>query len=194
MNSTQQTPPDPNTAAEPLTIIVMGVSGCGKSTVASLIADGLAVRGLSVHNKDADELHPASNIDKMSAGIPLTDADRQPWLETLVDYARQHARQHGICVMACSALKRCYRSTISSAGNVVYVYLHGSKNLIASRMHKRTGHFMPESMLNSQFATLEDPRDEPQVVTVSIEPTPDIIASNAISLLEKHGAITLISQ
>lgn len=190
MNSTQSKNSDQVTTAEPLTVIVMGVSGCGKSTVASLIADGLTAKGLDVHDKDADELHPAGNIEKMSAGIALTDSDRQPWLETVAEYARQQARKHGICVMACSALKRIYRNTINTAGNVVYIYLEGSHSLIASRMHERKGHFMPESMLDSQFATLEDPRDEPQVIAVSIEPGPDTIASNAIALLEQHGFVT----
>lgn len=190
MNSSHSETPDQDATAKPLTIVVMGVSGCGKSTVASNIAHGLTENGLKVHSKDADELHPPDNIEKMSAGIALTDSDRQPWLETVADYARQHAREHGICVIACSALKGSYRNTINTAGNVVYIYLHGSHTLIASRMHKRKGHFMHESMLDSQFATLEDPRGEPQVIAVSIEPAPDIIALNAIDLLEQHGFVT----
>lgn len=164
-----------------LTIVVMGVSGCGKSTVAQSMA-----QLIEAHCKDGDELHPTANIDKMAAGIPLTDEDRQPWLEEVAAYARDKATAHGVCVIACSALKRRYRSILNTAGRVVYVYLHGSYDLIASRMHRRTGHFMPEALLASQFAALEDPQDEPHVLTVSIEPAPDIVASNAIAQLRQH--------
>ena len=170
----------------PLIIIVMGVSGCGKSTVAENIARDLAALGIQVHCKDADELHPSSNIDKMAAGLALTDEDRQPWLEQVAVYAREKAEQHGVCVVACSALKSRYRQTLNTAGQVVYVYLLGSHQLIASRMHERTGHFMPETLLDSQFAALEDPRTEPHVLTVSIESSPDVVATDAISLLNQH--------
>lgn len=165
-----------------LTIVVMGVSGCGKSTVAQAMA-----QLIEAHCKDGDELHPAANINKMAVGIPLTDDDRQPWLEDVATYAREKAAAHGICVIACSALKRQYRAILNTAGRVVYIYLQGSHDLIASRMHKRTGHFMPETLLASQFATLEDPRGEPHVLTVSIEPASDIVATHAIDLLRQHN-------
>lgn len=172
---------------QPLVIIVMGVSGCGKSTITENIVAGIKARGLGVHGKDGDELHPKENIKKMEAGLPLTDEDRQPWLEQLATYAREKAEKHGICVLACSALKQCYRDTINAAGKVVYVFLDGSHELIASRMHERTGHFMPESLLDSQFAALEDPRNEPHVITVSIEPNPEQVAAHAVTLLEQRG-------
>lgn len=171
----------PPAGTSPLIVIVMGVSGCGKSTIAENIAQQLNAFG-----KDGDELHPQSNIDKMASGIALTDEDRQPWLEDVAAYANEKALQHGICVIACSALKHQYRKTLNSAGRVVYVYLQGSHALIASRMHKRTGHFMPEKLLDSQFDCLEDPTHEPNVVTVNIEPAPETIASNAIQLLKQH--------
>jgi len=171
---------------QPLVIVVMGVSGCGKSTVAGHIAHQLRDAGLDVHCKDGDELHPASNIEKMARGIPLDDQDRQPWLDALTDYAREKARQHGRCVIACSALKKRYRQTINSAGNVVYIYLVGSYELIASRMHQRTGHFMPDTLLDSQFATLEDPVGELNVLPVSIEHDPVSIARDAVESLSKH--------
>ncbi|ASJ70284.1 gluconokinase [Granulosicoccus antarcticus] len=169
-------------ANAPLIIIVMGVSGCGKSSVASQLATDL--KG---HFKDGDELHPASNIDKMAAGTPLSDEDRQPWLEDVARYAASQAQTHGICVIACSALKQTYRQTLSTAGNVVFVFLEGSQEMIGSRMSRREGHFMPDSLLLSQFAALEDPRKEDNVVTVSIEDDIPTISHNAVLALRKHG-------
>lgn len=168
----------PVDSQDPLVIIIMGVSGCGKSTVARSIAGQL-----KAHFKDGDALHPAGNIDKMSAGTPLTDEDREPWLEEIARYARDQANQNGICVIACSALKRRYRQTLNMAGRVAYVFLDGSFELIASRMHLRSGHFMPDTLLISQFDTLQDPRKEPNVVTVSIESDAQTITDNAISAL-----------
>lgn len=171
---------------EPLIVVVMGVSGCGKTTVARLIATELANKNLSAHFKDGDELHPQSNIRKMASGNALSDEDRQPWLVDVANYAQRKACEHGICVIACSALKRKYRETLNTAGRVVYVFLHGSHETIAARMNKRAGHFMPHSLLDSQFAALEDPRSEPMVLTVSIEPTSDVVAANAVDLLDQH--------
>lgn len=168
----------PTQLIQPLVIVVMGVSGCGKSTIAVHIAEQL-----NAHCKDGDELHPKANIDKMASGIPLDDDDRQPWLEDVARYAREHAETHGICVIACSALKNRYRQTINQAGNVVYVFMDGSFELIASRMHERTGHFMPETLLKSQFAALEDPRSEDNVVVVGIDSDASSIASQAIEKL-----------
>ncbi len=169
---------------EPLTVIVMGVSGCGKSTVAERLASDL-----QAHFKDGDELHPAGNIEKMASGIPLNDDDRQPWLEAVARYAATQAAQHGICVIACSALKQRYRQTLNSAGRVVYVFLEGSRELIASRMHLRTGHFMPEALLDSQFDALEDPRGEDNVVTVSIDNDIQTISRTAVAALQAAGVI-----
>ena len=172
---------DTSQHVQPLIIIVMGVSGCGKSTIAELVA-----QEINAFCKDGDELHPQSNIDKMASGIPLTDEDRQPWLETVADYAGKKAVEHGSCVIACSALKYAYRETLNAAGRVVYIFLEGSYELIASRMDQRTGHFMPGKLLDSQFEALEDPRLEPNVVTVNIKPEPETIAANAVQLLEQH--------
>ena len=169
-------------------VVVMGVSGCGKSTVAASLAGRLGG-----HFKDGDELHPASNIEKMSAGTPLEDADRQPWLEAVRDYAREAAHEHGICIIACSALRHRYRETLrgadggpggpggasSSGGPVFHVFLRGSRELIASRMAERRGHFMPFEMLDSQLATLESPETEPRVVTVDVSPSPEDVARAA---------------
>jgi gluconokinase len=163
-------------------IVVMGVSGCGKSTIAKTIAEQL-----NAHFKDGDELHPESNIKKMESGIPLTDMDREPWLNDVASYAREHSALHGICVIACSALKLRYREILNEAGNVVYVFLEGSFELIASRMNARIDHFMPDTLLKSQFNALEDPRSEDNVVTVGIEDGPPAIASNAVKVLHTHG-------
>ena len=157
----------------------MGVSGCGKSTIAALLATRLGG-----HFRDGDELHPKANIEKMSAGTPLTDADREPWLEAVRDYAAGAAREHGLCVVACSALKRRYRETLrGSSENVFHVFLDGSRELIASRMGERKGHFMPPKMLDSQFEALESPVGEARVVAVDIAPDPETIARHAAEAL-----------
>ena len=156
-------------------VVVMGVSGCGKSTIAALLA-----ARLGGHFKDGDELHPRANIDKMSAGTPLTDEDREPWLEAVRDYAARAAREHGLCVIACSALKRAYRETLRGAGDrVFHVFLQGSRELIASRMSERRGHFMPFEMLDSQLRTLESPVGEARVVAVDVSPPPEDVARAA---------------
>lgn len=170
--------------ADPLVIVVMGVSGCGKSTIAQFLA-----QRLNAHFKDGDELHPENNINKMAAGVPLNDDDREPWLHDVAQYAHIKAGEHGICVIACSALKSKYRNILNQAGRLAYVFLEGSRELISARMHARSGHFMPESLLDSQFATLEDPRTEDNVVSVSIESTPEQIVGNAVQALREKGCI-----
>lgn len=162
----------------------MGVSGCGKSTVAALMADTLNIDFL-----DADDLHPTENKQLMSAGIALTDENRLPWLRTVRDYAISHSSQKKPCTIACSALKRSYRQILSEAPGVCYVFLDGPKALIQRRIHERSGHFMPESLLDSQYETLENPEGEAGVVTVGIESTPENIALNAIDALRKRGLL-----
>ena len=131
-------------------VIVMGVSGCGKSTVAAEIATALEIQFL-----DADDLHPAANKQLMQAGIPLTDEHRLPWLKKVRDFAKSCDHKGESCVIACSAMKRIYRQKFSEAPNVCYVFLDGPKSLIQQRMRNRIGHFMPESLLDSQIETLE---------------------------------------
>lgn len=174
--------PDP---APGRTIIVMGVSGCGKSTIARYLAELLDVPFL-----DGDELHPHANIALMSAGKPLTDADREPWLSAVRDYAIDAVSNGTDCVIACSALKRSYRDLLNKAGAVFYVFLDGSRELIASRMHAREGHFMPADLLDSQFSALESPIRENNVVTVDVAPAPRAVAQAAREALATHPAFT----
>jgi gluconokinase len=163
-------------------IVVMGVAGAGKSSVAERIADA---RGLPFLEGDA--LHPAANIAKMSAGTPLTDADRWPWLDAI---ARRIAEEPGReLVVTCSSLRRAYRDRLRErAGRpVVFVYLHGSRALLTERMGARTGHFMPAGLLASQLATLEDPTGEPGVVRVEIDGTAAEVAARAEAALAALG-------
>ena len=158
-------------------VIVMGVSGCGKSTIAEGVAAAINGRFF-----DGDHFHPQSNIDKMSRGEALTDADRWPWL-TLV--GQELSRGQGDVVGACSALKQAYRQHIAqtAGADVRFVHLSGTKELIADRMAARDGHFMPLSLLESQFAALEPPAGEPGAITVDISPDTDaVIAAAAQSL------------
>lgn len=158
------------------TIIVMGVSGCGKSTV----GEGLA-QELGLPFMEGDKLHPASNVEKMTAGTPLTDDDRWPWLD-LVGAELRRGNDAGGIVISCSALKKIYRDRLRNAcgGPLAFVYLEGSEELLTERMGARTGHFMPLSLLQTQLATLEVPTGEPDVVTVSIDDAPEVIVKNAV--------------
>ena len=158
-------------------MIVMGVSGSGKSTIGALLA-----RRLHWEFEDADWLHPASNVDKMHSGIPLTDADRLPWLDAVAAWIDDTRRSGGHAVVACSALKRRYRDIlIGERTDVRLVYLKGEETLIARRIATRHEHFMPPSLLHSQFETLEEPGADEAPVTVSIEPQPRQIVAQILS-------------
>lgn len=131
-----------------LHVVTMGVSGCGKSTVAPLLAQELGGTFL-----DGDDLHPEANLVKMASGTPLTDEDREPWLR---EVGARLASASGTVVIACSALKRSYRDLIRAAApHTAFVHLHGDRALLAERLTSRPGHFMPASLLDSQLATLE---------------------------------------
>ena len=135
-----------------LCIIIMGVSGSGKSTVGKLLADRIG--GFFI---DGDDLHPAANIKKMKHGIPLEDADRWPWLDYIVQSVQERMKDQSV-VVACSALKKSYRVRLSSIPYHL-VYLEGQKDKIKSRLHRRNGHFMPTNLIDSQFVDLEAPKD-----------------------------------
>jgi gluconokinase len=162
---------------EPSVIVVMGVSGAGKTTIAAM----LAMR-LGWTFEDADWFHPPANVEKMHAGKPLTDDDRWPWLRAIAEFIErtQKAGQHA--VIACSALKRAYRSIlIGSRREVRLVYLKGERELIARRMTLRHGHFMPPSLLESQLATLEEPSPDEHAWVCDIRDTPDTIVGDLVS-------------
>ena len=137
-----------------MVILVMGVTGSGKTTVGKALAE-------SVHWQfaDADDFHPPANIAKMRAGIPLDDADRRPWLAALRTQIDQWLQAGTNAVLACSALKQAYREQLVASSEVRVVYLCGSRELIAERLKQRHGHYMDPNLLPSQFATLEEPRD-----------------------------------
>lgn len=162
-------------------VVVMGVSGAGKSTVGTLIADEL---GLSF--RDADEFHPPANVAKMSAGQPLTDEDRWPWLAAIGAHLAAH-RGRG-CVVTCSALKRAYRDRLREAApDLRFVFLHGDVALVAARQAARQGHFMPASLVASQFATLEPPGDDEAAISLDVDAPPEQLAARAIGALGGTG-------
>jgi gluconokinase len=154
-------------------LVVMGVSGTGKSTVGAALA-----RELGLPFVEGDELHPEANVAKMTAGIPLTDADRAPWLDRIA------AELDRPVVVACSALKRAYRDRLRAAApDLVVVFLHGSRELLAERMAGRAGHFMPTALLDSQLATLEEPAPDEQAIPVDVALAPDEIVAAVVARL-----------
>jgi gluconokinase len=160
-------------------LIVMGVSGSGKSTVGGRLASRL-----HWEFEDADWFHPASNVEKMHKGVPLTDDDRLPWLNAIAAWIDATRQSGGHGVIACSALKRRYRDIlIGDRSDVRLVYLQGDEGLIARRIATRHEHFMPSSLLHSQFEALEEPGPDESPVVVSIEPTPREIVSNVMAVL-----------
>lgn len=161
----------------PWRIVVMGVAGCGKSTVGAALGARIGAPYL-----DGDDLHPPENIAKMSRGEPLSDADRWPWLAAV---GRVLAEAEGDIVVGCSALKRAYRDLIrrEAKGPVLFVHLSGSRELIAGRMASRTGHFMPPALLDSQFAALEPPAGGEDALTVDLgQPVSRIVETVAAAL------------
>ncbi len=157
-------------------LVVMGVSGCGKTEIGKLLA-----KELDHPFFDGDHFHPKANIDKMRSGQPLNDEDRMEWLTKLNQLALEH--RHTGAIIACSALKKNYRSLLRAGMGycMAFVYLKGSYDLIQSRLQQRKGHFMPASLLQSQFDALEPPTKE---ITVSIEDTPDTIVKKVLRQLK----------
>ncbi len=156
-------------------VIVMGVVGAGKTTVGKLLADELGWEFA-----DADDFHPASNVEKIRQGIPLTDEDRAPWLQLLHDAISRWIAARNNVVLACSALKRAYRQILHPGSEVHFVYLKGPATLIGQRLHSRQGHFANEQILASQLEDLEEPAD---ATTIDIAATPEEIVRQIKSAL-----------
>jgi gluconokinase len=177
--STEIRPTNSASPTAPAVLIVMGVSGSGKSTVGAL----LALR-LRWEFEDADWFHPASNVEKMHNGVPLTDEDRRPWLGAIAAWIDETRRSGGHGVIACSALKRRYRNVlVGNRADVRLVYLKGDEALIARRIATRHEHFMPRSLLHSQYEALEEPGPDENPIIVSIEPAPREIVAQVLSAL-----------
>jgi gluconokinase len=149
-------------------IIILGVSGAGKTTVGELLA-----RELGWRFYEADDFHSPANIEKMRRGVPLTDDDRWPWLENLRELIRRCVAAGESAVLACSALKRAYRQHLGVSGEVKFVFLHGDYAVIAKQLRHRRGHFMNPGLLRSQFADLEEPQPEEKVLTIELGPAPN---------------------
>ena len=171
-----------HTITEPVIAVVMGISGSGKTTVAVLLAAALGSQF-----QEGDDLHPAANVEKMHGGTPLTDADRWPWLQKIAEEIDRWRTRGESGVMTCSALKRSYRDVvIGDRPDVTLVYLKGSHDLIRRRMAARHEHFMPVALLDSQFATLQEPTPDEHPITVDVGGRPAEIAEEIVHQLERR--------
>jgi gluconokinase len=167
--------------ANPPVLVLMGVSGAGKSSVAALLAGRLGWPFA-----EGDDMHPQANIDKMAAGHALDDADRWPWLDLVAAWIREHVAAGEGGIVTCSALKRRYRDVLRGPG-VLFVYLTSSKEQIAQRLLARHGHFMPPALLDSQFADLEPPGPDENALSIEVSGTAEQTAAQILAHLEGHG-------
>ncbi|MER6676354.1 gluconokinase [Streptomyces sp. NPDC000983] len=165
----------------PHVVVVMGVAGTGKTTIGPLLA-----ARLGVPYAEGDDFHPRANIDKMSAGVPLGDEDRWPWLDAIGAWAHERTGLGGVA--SSSALKRAYRDRLRAAApGLVFVHLAGDRALIEDRMRQRQGHFMPTALLDSQFATLQPLQPDEAGVVVDVSGSPEEITSRAKAALDALG-------
>jgi len=162
---------------QPFVLVLMGVSGCGKSTVAGLLAGRL---GWAF--EEGDDLHPAANVEKMASGHPLDDEDRRQWLAKVAEWIGEHIDAGEPGIVTCSALKKSYRDVLRGE-RVVFVYLAGTREQIARRLAARHGHFMPASLLDSQFDALEPPTPDENSITVEIGGSAAVEADEIMSCL-----------
>ena len=170
--------------AQPVIVVVMGVSGSGKTTVAVLLASALGSQF-----QEGDDLHPAANVDKMSSGKPLTDDDRLPWLHKIAAEIDSWRARGESGVLTCSALKRSYRDiVIGDRSDVTLVYLKGSYGLIYRRMAARHEHFMPVALLDSQFAALQEPTPDENPIVVDVTGRPTEIVAEIVRQIEERQA------
>jgi len=166
-------------------VVVMGVSGCGKSTVGQLLAGRMGVPFV-----EGDELHPPANVARMAAGIPLSDEDRLGWLQTIAARLGDAAQRGRGMVVSCSALKRSYRDVLrQGAASVRFVHLHGSADLLQQRMASRPGHYMPPSLLPSQFAILEVPDADEQALSFDATQSPEAIVDAVLQALRADASV-----
>ena len=166
-------------AVPPRLLVVMGVSGSGKTTIAKL----LAVR-LGYEFAEGDDFHPPANVEKMAHDRPLTDEDRGPWLAAIHAYAVERLADGDPMVVTCSALKRRYRETLlDGITDARIVFLHGDRDVIAARLARRKGHFFPPDLLDTQFASLEEPAPDEHAVVVDIGPPPELIVDEIVRAL-----------
>ncbi|MFF0435963.1 gluconokinase [Streptomyces sp. NPDC004327] len=173
------TTPHPVPATPPQVVVVMGVAGTGKTTIGPMVA-----RALDLPYAEGDDFHPAANVAKMSAGIPLDDTDREPWLDAIGEWAHGRAGLGG--VVSSSALKRSYRDRLRAAApGVVFLHLTGDRALIEERMAARKGHFMPAALLDSQFAALQPLQPDEAGVAVDVSGTPEEITARAVAGLRR---------
>ena len=164
-------------------VVVMGVSGAGQTTVASLLAERLGCTF-----QDGDDLHPRENVEKMRSGTPLNDADRLPWLEAIAGHIDGWRERGEAGVITCSALKRTYRDIIvGRRADANLVYLKGTQALIHGRLMARTSHFMPVGLLDNQFATLQEPAEDERPIVVDIGPGPPQIVEEIVRKLAARG-------
>jgi gluconokinase len=167
------------TRRDPLVLVVMGVSGCGKTTTAELLADRLGWPF-----QEGDALHPPANVEKMAAGHPLTDDDRWPWLEKVAEWAEGRLDAGGSGIITCSALKRVYRDRIARRGSgIEFVYLRVPKTVVADRLEHRRGHYMPPALLDSQVATLEEPAPDEPAIRIDAGRPPRVIVDEIVEAL-----------
>lgn len=181
-----EVPVQPQSVVPQPIVLIMGVSGCGKSTIGTLLGHRMGWPFL-----DADDLHPAENVAKMQRGVPLTDADRWPWLDLVAAWIADRANAGRPGVVGCSALKRSYRDLLRRADpRLRVVYLWGDREILTERLSHRHGHFFPRQLLDAQLAALEEPTPDEHPVVVPIGQSPDRTVDAILAALGRAGATT----